>query len=99
MKMKLRCNWRSAVNSKFKPDHVRLNAVVFRKKRLTCVVKKQNENSVEQLQNWLIENQVKHYEMFSLFEVNKQTGTVFYEGLIFEFADETDHIMFKLSCM
>ena len=99
MKMKLRCDWRSAASTKFKPDNVRKNSVVFRKKRLTCVVTKSNENSVEFLQGWMIENQVKQYEMFALYEVSKQTGQVFYHGLAFDFTDETDYVMFKLSCM
>jgi hypothetical protein len=97
--MKLRCDWRAASTTKFKPDNVRRNAVVFRKKRLTCVITKKNENSIDFLKNWMIDNEVKQYEMSALYEVNKQTGEVFYHGLVFDFTDETDCVMFKLSCM
>ena len=97
--MKLRCDWRAAANTKFKPDNVKSNAVVFRKKRLTCEVTKTSENGVERLRNWMVENQVKQYEMFTVYDVNKQSGEVFYKGLAFDFTNETDYVMFKLSCM
>lgn len=99
MKMKLCCNWRTANATKFKPDTVRRDAVVFRKKKLSCVVDKKNENSAEQLQNWFADNQVSEYKMFQLYNVTPLTHEVYYQGLVFEFTHENDYVMFKLSCM
>jgi hypothetical protein len=100
MKMKLQCTWRQASNATFKPDHVRANSTVFRPERLTCVVQHNNENSIEVLKNWLMENQVKQYTMFSIYDVRRNKNKdVYYHGLAFEFTTDSDAILFKLSFM
>lgn len=97
MKMKLQCTWRQASNAKFKPDHVRANSTSFRPGRLTCVVQQDNDNSIEILRNWLVANQVKQYTMFSIFDV--RPSKMYYHGMAFEFTNDSDAILFKLSFM
>jgi hypothetical protein len=97
MKLKLKCDWRQATREKFYPDVIRSTASVFRKKRLTCIVRRDQVSEVEILRSWLKSNQVSHYTMAMVYDTS--ANGVFYHGLAFDFVNETDALLFKLTFM
>lgn len=98
MKLKLQLNWRNAAKSSFSPDAVRREGQPFRNKKLQCMVPKQNDCSVADLKDWFISNDVTAFTMYGVYD-DAPDGKMYYAGLAFDFQDENDTMMFKLTFM
>jgi hypothetical protein len=98
MKLKLQMNWRSAAKSSFSPDAVRRNGTPFRNKKLLCLVPKNGDNNVASMKEWFVNNEVTEFEMCGVYH-DSPDGKMYYLGIAFEFKNEQDTMMFKLTFM
>ena len=98
MKLKLQINWRGAAKSSFSPDAVRREGSPFRRKKLMCFVPKESDSSTADLKSWFASNEVTAFTMYGVYDV-AQDGSVYYAGLAFDFTNENDVMMFKLTFM
>ena len=98
MKLKLQMNWRSAAKSSFSPDAVRREGTPFRNKKLMCMVAKNGDNGVADMKAWFVNNEVTEFSMYGVYD-DAADGKMYYMGLAFEFKDENDTMMFKLTFM
>lgn len=97
MKLKSQLNWRSAAKSSFSPDAVRREGTPFRNKKLMCMIPKENDCSVAEMKQWFVNNEVTAFTMYGVY--NDTPEKMYYLGLAFEFQNEDDTMMFKLSFM
>ena len=98
MKVKLLLDWKGAAKGSFSPDVIRRSATPFRNKKLMCIVPKESDAGNGDLKQWFINNEVKEVTMFGVYDVQPD-GKVFYQGLAFDFKNENDIMMFKLTFM
>lgn len=96
MKFKLQTNWRSAAKSSFSPDKIRREGKPFRSKKLQCFIPKENDCIVDDLKSWFVSNEVTAFMMFGVYN-DAADGKMYYSGLAFEFQDENELMMFKLT--
>lgn len=98
MKLKLQLNWLKAAKSSFSPDAVRREGKPFRNKKMQCFVPKENDCSVADMKDWFVSNEVTAFTMYGVYN-DAPDGKMYYSGLAFEFQNENDTMMFKLTFM
>lgn len=94
MKIKTPYTWILARAGKFNQDTVRRRATPYRPSKLACFINKQNETAVDEIKEWIHDNDIRQYAMFGVFI--DHPDRVYYHGLSFEFKNENDLIFFKM---
>jgi hypothetical protein len=95
MKVIVPCTWRQAMSQKFNVDKVLKEPNKLKASRLQGLVDKYQD--IAELKQWLDQQSITHYTLNQLYRTWPKARIAQYEGLMFQFTQDSDFLLFKLT--